>query len=105
MLPIIVGHVVTVPMSGLRGRSTCWRGRGGDYLLLLPLHGGLVIDSEEEVGLVGQLALGVQVGQERGPAPSALLHDAPGTVQGLSHVPHLPMGLTQLVSLLLQLGT
>ena len=107
VLPVIVGHVVAVSVPGLGGGL-------GPLWPLCPLcpplcPRGLVIHREQEMRLGAQRALTIQLRQEQRPAPAypgpdALLHHAPGAVQGLHHVVHLPVGLTHLVSLLLHQG-
>ena len=103
VLPVVVGDVVTVSVPGVGGGRG--GGQGGPLCPLLPR--GLVIDGEQEVSLGAQAALAVQLSQQETPArpgPGALLHDAPGAVQGLHHVVYLPVGLAQLVTLLLHEG-
>ena len=104
VLPVVVGHVVAVSVPGLGG------GRGPLWPLWPPLCPcGLVIHRQQEMRLGAQRALTIQLRQEQRPAPAypgpdALLHHAPGAVQGLHHVVHLPVGLAHLVPLLLHQG-
>ena len=104
---LVICCMMTVSVSWTGLTWWWWRHGWGSWcgvvLVFPPLCHSLIIDSQQEVSLGRQFTLGVKRLQETG--AGVLLDNAPGAVQCLHHVLHLPVGLTQLVTLLLDLGT